>query len=162
MKYKSAETLIIDGDEELNPTMLQDMSELKRIVVCPGNKRYVSHDGVLYTRDLTQLVCYPAGRTQREYTAFTVSCDNACYAERDGVLFSKEFSVLYACPKGDGASDYAVPDAVTEIADHAFSESRLGSVTIPTSAKKVGRLSFWEMRGTLMGKIYMESESKMI
>lgn len=236
MKYNHAETLIIDRDEELNPTMLQNMRDLKRIMVSPGNRRYISCDGVLYTRDLMQLVCYPAGRTQTEYTvlptvrgigeyafqnskldtvrlgnavrwladcafincrhlekidipdslqqlglgcfdgceqirdfhiprdlncisppcfppevaAFTVSKDNACYAERDGVLFSKDFTVLYACPKGDGSMDYVVPDTVTEIADHAFSESRLGSITIPASVKNVGRLAFWEMRGHLV------------
>lgn len=233
---KKEETLFMDGDAWLNPSMLRNMRQLKRIVVSPENKRYTSLDGVLYTRDLTKLVCYPAGKPQTEYAvlptvreigeyafqnaglravwlgakverlgdcafvncrsleridlpdsvqelgqgcfdecerirsfhiprglrrismpcfppeieAFTVAAENACYAERDGVLFSKDFSVLYACPKGEPDMEYAVADTVVEIADYAFSESRLGSIALPPSVKKVGTMAFWEMRGRLL------------
>lgn len=245
---RNVEMLVIEGDEPLNPVMLGGMRNLKRIVVSGKNRRYVSVDGVLYSRDLTRLVCYPAGRGQTDYsilptvrtigesafqnakmqtvrlgskveriedrafmncralekidlpdsvcelglgcfdgceriqsfriprglrrvalpcfppevTAFTVSEGNACYAERDGVLFSKDLSVLYACPKGKPEMRYTVPDTVIEIADHAFSESRLGSITIGEGVKKVGKLSFWEMRGTLTGKLCMKDEVQMV
>lgn len=41
---------------------------LKEIVVDERNKSYVSLDGVLYTKDMKTLVCYPAAREGEVYT----------------------------------------------------------------------------------------------
>lgn len=53
--------------DETNP--LCDLLFLKEIVVDKNNKNYVVSDGVLYTKDMKTLVCYP---TAKEGDSFTI------------------------------------------------------------------------------------------
>ena len=46
----------------------EDCEKLKNIIISPDNKKYKSVDGVPYTIDSKQLIFYPSGRTDEEYT----------------------------------------------------------------------------------------------
>ena len=41
---------------------------LTEIIVSPGNKYYSSQDGVLFDKNKTALICYPANKSETEYT----------------------------------------------------------------------------------------------
>ena len=43
-------------------------TSITSITVSEGNTAYASVDGVLYTYDMTTLVCYPAGKTDTSFT----------------------------------------------------------------------------------------------
>ena len=68
---------------------------------------------------------------------------NTAYADTDGVLFNKDKTVLLKYPKGRKQASYAVPDGVTEIANHAFEHNTaISSVTFPESLTKIGFNAF--------------------
>lgn len=54
-------TIIQNGAFGLN-------SELEEIKVAEGNRYFTAADGILYSKDLSTLVCYPAGKPDTEFT----------------------------------------------------------------------------------------------
>ena len=51
------------GVEHVEVTSFLDCSKLKEILISPESSLYVSLDGVLFSRDMTKLIRFPAGRT---------------------------------------------------------------------------------------------------
>ena len=82
-----------------------------------------------------------------DLTAFQVESGHAYYTVADGVLFNKSRSTLVAYPGGKTGA-YTVPNTVTLIDSHAFSEcNTLTAVTIPTSVKTIGFNAFALCKG---------------
>lgn len=52
----------------IRPLALDNCRYLQVINVEPGNTRYCSKDGVLFSKEMTMLVSYPRGRKDKEYT----------------------------------------------------------------------------------------------
>ena len=76
---------------------------------------------------------------------FTVSGENTVYMAKDSVLFEKEDTSpkkLVAYPRGSSSTTYEVPEGVTEIADWAFSGSRLESIKLPSTLQKIYKNTF--------------------
>lgn len=62
-------SLEIMGDERGYPqSAFTYCSRLTEILVAPGNQDFSSVDGVLYTKNLERIVCYPAGRRDESFT----------------------------------------------------------------------------------------------
>ena len=102
-------------------------SALERIYVDGNNCQYCSLDGVLFTKDKTTLVQYPAGKKEEEY------------AVPDGVT----------AIGGDAFQDcrslktVAIPDSVTSIVNGAFMRcSSLESIILPEGVTSVGMCTF--------------------
>ena len=77
---------------------------LTQIDVESGNTAYCSEDGILFNKDKTTLICYPAGKPQLEYTipsSVTVIGKNA-----------------FACC--DALTQLTIPSSVTSIGEWAF------------------------------------------
>jgi len=74
--------------------------------------------------------------------AFNVAAGNSVYESIDGVLFSKEDSTLLFYPLASSRTSYTVPDGTKAIADDAFSDSSLVSVTLPESLESIGDHAF--------------------
>lgn len=137
--------------------------ELERINVSEENPYFTSVDGVLYTKDMTELVAYPNGKTELETDkdgnvigggtlvlpdTVKVVRDNACY------LCSNLYSVTLneglekignmAFHKCTGLQEITLPNTVTEIGADAFSYcDGLKTVDIPSSVKKLGDYAFF-------------------
>ncbi len=92
---------------------------LTEIVVSPDNKNYASVDGVLYNKDVTELVYYPAGKT------------GAMVEIPNGVTTIGKYS-FYAC---NIPTSITIPASVTSIGGGAFVAcDSLTSVTFEGSA----------------------------
>ena len=52
----------------IGDSVFTDCSSLKEISVSTGNPRYSSEDGVLFDKQKTKVLCYPAGKTDADYT----------------------------------------------------------------------------------------------
>ncbi len=127
-------------------------TSLAKITVSPDNKNYSSVDGVLFSKDMSALLAYPAGNKRSTYTVpdsvtkiddaaffgcvyltdITVSSDNKNYISVDGVLFTKNMSTLVAYPAGNERSTYTIPYGVKKICVLAYCEN-LKEIVFPDS-----------------------------
>ena len=127
-------------------------TSLAKITVSPDNKNYSSVDGVLFSKDMSALLAYPAGNKRSTYTVpdsvtkiddaaffgcvyltdITVSSDNKNYVSVDGVLFTKNMSTLVAYPAGNERSTYTIPYGVKKICGLAYCEN-LKEIVFPDS-----------------------------
>ena len=126
--------------------------DLKRIHVDPDNPAFVERDGVLFSKDGTTLMRYPAGREERVYTV------------PDGVTTLGSFAgsvwletvVLPASVTNVGSYTFrscpnlrsiVLPEGVTGLGYELFhSCERLESVTIPHSVRIITRLAFGDCK----------------
>jgi hypothetical protein len=76
-----------------------------------------------------------------QLAAFSVDSANSMYTGIEGVLFSKDKSTIIAYPGGKG-NHYTVPRRVTAIADEAFTEIQLTSITFSSGVTSIGERAF--------------------
>ena len=86
-------------------------SSLKNLVVHMGNKYYKSVNNVLYSKDLTQLICYPAGLDGNIKIPETVTSIKP-----------------YAFAGCEKLTAITIGENVTEIAENAFADTKLRTV----------------------------------
>ncbi|MDE7125670.1 MAG: leucine-rich repeat domain-containing protein, partial [Muribaculaceae bacterium] len=132
-----------------------DCHTLSSITVDSENKAYASADGVLYDKDITELITCPEGKTSVEIpgsvtiiansafdnchtlSSITVDSENRAYASVDGVLYNKDITESIICPKGK--TSVRIPDTMAKIRRLAFSDcDSLTSVEIPESVSVIG------------------------
>ena len=99
---------------------------LQAITVDSDNPAYSSLDGVLFNKDRTRLIQFPAGRT-------------GSYTIPRGVI-RIENNAFYGCGE---LTVIKIPNTVTSIGDYAFHECRqLGHINIPSSVTTIGTCIF--------------------
>lgn len=76
---------------------------------------------------------------------YIVDENNEAYSSVDGVLFNKDKTELICYPAEKAAVSYAVPETVTAIADNAFKNAKLATVTVPDSVAVIGNGAFSSM-----------------
>lgn len=135
-------------------------TSLTAINVDKDNKNYSSIDGVLFDKDATILKICPEGKKNcnvpssvtkiaevafmycTSLTSINVAKDNKNYSSIDGVLFDKNATILIICPDGK-KGNYNVPSSVTKIAEGAFSNSGIQSITIPNGVQEIESYAFY-------------------
>ena len=126
----------IDG----NVLDLSGCTSLSNIYVNNTNANYKDVDGVLFTKDGTNLIAYPLSKSGTSYNipenvtnfnrnifagctnlkSIIVNANNANYKDIDGVVFTKNANTLIAYPTGRTAANYAIEANVTSIGQDAF------------------------------------------
>ena len=127
-----------------------DCSKLTGINVEPNNTNYESGNGVLFNKGKTELICYPAGKTETTYTIpnSVTSIGDAAFYDCSGLtsvtIPNSVTSIGYATFAGcSGLTSVTIPNSVTSIGDAAFWDcSGLTSVTIPNSVTSIGYATF--------------------
>lgn len=125
-------------------------TSLKTITVGAGNANFTADNGVLFNKARTELVTYPAGKTETSYTipdgvttigtgAFAV-----CKSLED-VEFPDSLTTLEGAFDGcSSLKSIAIPNGVTEIKMWSFSEcTSLTNVTIPGSVATIDDCAFY-------------------
>ncbi len=113
--------------------------KLKNISVDSNNKNYASVGGVLYNKNKTELIIYPAGKAD---TSFTIPNSVICITE----------AAFFGC---ESLTKVTIPSSVMDIGDEAFMNCiSLGNVTVPDSVIKIGVLSFCSCTGLTSITIY--------
>ena len=103
-------------------------TSLTSIDVEKDNPTYLSQDGVLFNKDKTKLIKYPAGKTDKTYE-IPDSVTNI------GIGTFEDCSNL---------ASITIPNSVKSIGESAFRKcTSLESVTIPNSVKSIGRNVFY-------------------
>ena len=132
---------------------------LTDITVSPDNKNYVSVDGVLFSRDMSTLLVYPAGSKRSTYivpdsvteignNAFS-GCTSLSKVQLSNGLTKIGDSAFSGCTS---LTEITVPDSVTEIGNYAFSNCKnITEITIPDSVTEIGNSAFYNC--TLLSKV---------
>jgi|GEM_PF-198985 len=98
-------------------------SSLTAIDVEVGNNNYTFVNGVLFNKDKTELICYPAGKTDKSYTI------------PNSVTSIGDFAFSYCT----SLTSITIPNSVTDIGSYAFQDcTSLTSITIPSSVTSIG------------------------
>ncbi|MBR6828656.1 MAG: leucine-rich repeat domain-containing protein [Prevotella sp.] len=104
-----------------------DCTNLSAITVDDGNPKYLSEDGVLFNKDITELIQYPAGKDKTEYTI------PASVTSIGSLAFSSCYSL----------ESIAIPTSVTTIGAATFYGcTRLVSIAIPASVTTIDPVTF--------------------
>ncbi|MDP4177848.1 MAG: leucine-rich repeat protein [Bacillota bacterium] len=147
----------------INNNTFVDCLKLSQLNVNDNNTNYSSLNGVLYNKDKTTLICYPAGKTDLNFTIpdsvtsigynsfrrctklnqINVNVSNTNYSSLDGVLYNKDKTTLICYPAGKTNLNFTIPASVTIIGKTAFSDCfSLSSVTIPNSVSNIDYYTF--------------------
>lgn len=105
IRWNSLEEVVIPKSAEfVNGCAFSACENLQKITAASGSENFSTVDGVLYSKDKTVLICYPAGK------------DNICYSVPQGVTKINEWAFLYAV----NLRNVNVPVTVTEIGACVF------------------------------------------
>ena len=125
-------------------------SMLKYIHVTEDNPNYVSVDGILFTKDLTKLIVYPAQKQDRYYEV-PDTVKQMCWGAFEGNAYLEEVVIDSGLSKIPMAAfrdctslvTVKLPDSLREIEPHAFCKCRkLKNINLPEKVRSVG-LAFW-------------------
>lgn len=120
------------------------------INVSEANDYYSSVDGVLFNKDITAIIKYPAGKTDTEYiipdsvTNIDVSAFESCKT-LTSITFPNGVTSIgeYAFAGCESLTSVTIPNGVTSIEKSAFGVCKnLTSVTIPNSVTRIRKLAF--------------------
>lgn len=124
-------------------------SSLTSIDVSPDNPKYSSCRGMLFNKDMTELIRCPKGKRNQIWLPADV------LALRDHSFYECNLSGLKSLPDslttiGDSAfalarnmpSTFVIPDNVTRIGDHAFSGSSLTGLVLGKGVETIGEYAF--------------------
>ena len=101
--------------------------KLTSIEVDSNNENYSSINGVLFDKNITELVCYPAGKNDASYTV-------------PNTVKSFAYGSFYDC---ENLTNVIIPNGVTSIGGASFWNCKnLKSIVIPKSVTKIDLFSF--------------------
>ena len=113
------------------------------------NNVYISMDGVLFNKECTTLMCYPAGKSAEYAIPASVTsigngafsgCTNLTSINIPDSVTSIGNSAFYGCTN---LTSINIPDSVTSIGNYAFYDcDNLTSVNIPDSVTSIGGYVF--------------------
>ncbi len=110
---------------EIGETAFYGCGKLNEITVDEGNGSFVSIDGVLYTKDVTEVVWCPISKTEIDLPESVTIIGKGAFAGCGHI------------------KDFAIPGNVTKIGPSAFMEfNTLTDLIIPDSVENVGRYAF--------------------
>ena len=111
--------------EDLGDPFIRFCPSIMIIDVSDSNPWYVDVDGVMFTKDMTALLKYPAGSIATHYDV------------PEGVMMLASSSMDYAC-----LESITLPFTLKVIGDYCFQYSMLESIMIPSSVVMIGTGAF--------------------
>ena len=139
------------GVEVVEKAAFGSCDSLEQIEADPNNASYCDIDGVLFTKDKTTLVAYPAGHEQVEYEipdSVTNISDAAFLYAAKLVAVTIPYGVVEIGEAAFGGcsslTDVVLPGSLTSLAENAFYRcSALESVVLPKELATVGKYAFY-------------------
>ena len=137
---------IPDSVTSIDDWTFSSCTSLTSIEVSGNNKNYSSADGVLFNKDKTELITYPAGKTDSEYvipnsvTSIGYSAFENCTSLTSVTIPNDVTSIGYGVFQGcTSLTSVTIPNSVTSIDSSAFSScTSLIGIPIPNSVTSIG------------------------
>ena len=145
---------------EISDGALSGCETLSRVIVSEENESYSSFDGMLFSKDLSDLLLVPEGKEGaamlpdqtatvpasafsrcRRLLKAEVGEGCAAFSSRNGILYSKDVKALVACPPGAGGA-VAVPEGVEAIGSGALAGCALSSLTVLGDVREIAPDAF--------------------
>ena len=128
----------------------ENCTSLVTIEVSKNNKDYASFDGVLFCKNKTKLIKYPAGKTDRTYeipdsvTNIGIGTFENCLNLASITIPNSVISIgVYAFAYSPNLTSVEIPNSVTSIGDGAFYWcTSLTSLTIPDGVTDISERAF--------------------
>ena len=141
---------IPDSVTSIDDWTFSSCTSLTSIEISDDNKNYSSADGVLFNKDKSELITYPAGKTDSEYvmpnsvTSIGRYTFSGCKSLTSITIPDSVTSIGdYAFRSCENLTSITIPDSVTSIGNYAFERCEsLTSVTIPDSVTSIGSSAF--------------------
>ena len=122
---------------------------LTEISVNSENANYSSENGILFNKDKTKLICYPAGKKDSSYSipdsVTSIGLLAFAYSSLTSITIPDSVTSISGSAFGNCTSltSVTIPNGVTSIGDNAFNNcTSLTSVTIPDSITSIGSGAF--------------------
>ena len=142
LSIPSSVTFIDDG-------AFSSCTGLTAISVSASNQNYVAVDGVLFTKDMTELITYPSGRTATNYTVPNgVRIIHREASSRNTALTSLAIPDtvttigMQSFPNCSNLENLTLGNGVTSIEAFAFQHTAIKQVTIPKSVTHIESTAF--------------------
>ena len=136
---------IPDSVTIINRDTFSYCTSLESINVDENNQNYKSVDGILFNKDMTELVRYPAGKTDTAYvipdsvTSIGYAAFDSCTSLASVTVPDSVTFIYYAFASCTSLTSINIPDSITRISDNAFYNcTSLASITIPDSVTHIG------------------------
>ncbi|MGN1194043.1 MAG: leucine-rich repeat protein, partial [Acutalibacteraceae bacterium] len=125
------ESLYIGKSLETIGGSLSSYYDLKEITVSEDNRYYISDEnGVLFNKEQSVLICYPRGKTDKEYTI------------PETVRYIGDYAF-----KGSHIEKAVLPEGLEEIGAHAFDYCQyMTQINLPQSLKLISDSAFYMCR----------------
>ncbi len=148
------------GVANLDADAFSKCEYLKAINISGENPNYSSVDGIVYNKSGDTLIVYPLGQgdsytvtenvtnidvlyTKSYYSHINVVADenSKVFKTVDGVTYNNDMSLVISCDD-EKTGEYVMPESVNAIANAAFAESNLSSVTISKNVTAITYFAF--------------------
>lgn len=149
-KVETNSIYIHDKVEQIGEFAFHSIHGLEEIKVDKNNKFYTSIDGILFNKDVTQLIYFPSYKRLNEYTipdsvisifdkAFRGSILDHVYIPENVKNIGKEAFADCRC-----LENIELPPFINKIDDGVFSGcSKLQFINVPACVKKIGNKAFY-------------------
>ncbi|MCC8068893.1 MAG: leucine-rich repeat domain-containing protein [Ruminococcus sp.] len=144
------EVIISNSVTEIDDNAFLGCTSLTAMTVDENNQNYASIDGVLFNKDITELIQYPAKRIGTSYsisdsvTSINICAFWYCTSLASVTIPSSVTSIAYgAFYNCTSLTSVTIPDSVTSIDGEAFFDcTSLKEVIIPDSVTSIGYHAF--------------------
>lgn len=120
-----------EGVSHIDPKAFYSCWALERIEVDENNKHYCDIDGVLYSKDMTTVICYPCNHDQ--YLRDKYGYEAEPYRADATEEYIKDVQT------------YVVPSTVTTIGELCFNYANLRNIYMPEGLKRIETLSVFKL-----------------
>lgn len=119
-------TLPVSADFAMSNVAFQNCAKLTEFIAPANQPNYMTDDGIVYSKDGTALVAYPAGRSE---TSFTVP--------------ERVKTIKHGAFRWSKLQEIILPEGLTTIEDDAFYRcEKLTDITVPTGVESLGQAAF--------------------